>query len=133
MKLGRGNGLTGKLIRVFFAAWRLALFTGLGGCANTIVPDQVQAIETAITEMAEKTDAFYYFEYDDLTPQVEAALEEQEKRQEEYRYTIEVWRADVAKIPEDRFAVPEIPYTLDTASLCYWAEYALAPSDIIED
>lgn len=64
---------------------------------------------------------------------MEAALEEQEKRQEEYEYTIEVWRADVSKIPEAQLTVPEIPYTIDTDPMSYWAEYSIALSDIIED
>lgn len=133
MKMWRRKGLTRNVKRAVFTGLLLTLFIALGGCANTIVPDQVQAIETAIAQMAEQTEEFYYFEYDDLTPQVEAALEGQEKRQEEYQYTIDVYRTDVGKIPEDRLAVPEIAYTIDTDSMTYWAQYSMALTDIIED
>lgn len=133
MKACVKNWNAGKVKYTVLAGLFLAVLAVFGGCANTIVPDQVAAIEAAIEKTAQDTEAFYYFEYDDLTPQVEAALEQLEKRQEEYQYTIEVWKADVKKIPEEKLVSPEIAYTLDTDPDAYQADYSMELKGIIED
>lgn len=124
------------ILRAIGFVFVLALLVLLpAGCTDTTVPDHVAAIELAIAENADFTEDFYYFEYEDLLPQVESALETMEKKQETYEYSITVFIPTVEAIPDMELesVLPEIPFTLTTGSDVYGETFLLAMTEIIED
>lgn len=105
----------------------------LSGCSNSVVSEQTAAIDTAIAEMAEKTDEFYYFEYENLEQQVQDALKDQENDSDTYAYSIQVLVAEAGKIDDNKIELPVLDCSLDTSLETYTQDFIEAVADTIEN